>query len=359
MKKIAIIGNNASNLSINDGGRLKIRLYSNLLKKEGYDVDIIDLNKWKFHIFKTIRKIRKSIKNKEKIIVMAGPNGCRYIIPIVNYLNRKRESTIVFCPLGVGTIDFLLKKLDPLKVNDFITCKNFNGIRDEKMGKILSDFQYIVVQNESLKHCYEKFYNLSNVVVLKNFRYFPNETYKFTNINNTLKMVYYSRVCENKGIFDLIKAINEIDSSISTNISLDIYGDIQCDDKNDFLGKQTKNIKYCGIIKQEDSVKMLSNYDLFVLPTKYHGEGTPGSLIESFIAGTPVLVSSYSQAKDLIKEGFNGFIFKINDVESLKSKIIEISKMIGIVRSMRKNVLDFSKIFLYESNKNDFLNYLG
>ena len=42
-RKVYIIGNNASNESVSDGGRIKIRLYSELIKKCSGQVEIIDL----------------------------------------------------------------------------------------------------------------------------------------------------------------------------------------------------------------------------------------------------------------------------------------------------------------------------
>ena len=91
MKTISIIGNNASNKDISDGGRLKIRLYSKLLLKCGYQTNIIDLNRWPIHIFSLLIKIKKSIKNNTNILIMAGPKGCRIIIPLVNFLNENLD----------------------------------------------------------------------------------------------------------------------------------------------------------------------------------------------------------------------------------------------------------------------------
>ena len=86
---ITFIANNANNGLVSDGGRIKIRLYKDLLIKEGYKVNIIELDGWKKRVFNIIFQIKKAIKNRDRIVIMAGPKGCRKIIPLLNFLNKK------------------------------------------------------------------------------------------------------------------------------------------------------------------------------------------------------------------------------------------------------------------------------
>ena len=108
-RKIYIIGNNNNSQNISDGGRIKLRLFAKLLS-ENNEVTIIDLSGWKKNILRVVYQIKKSIKEQSTIVIMAGPSGCRILIPIINYFNKKHKSKAVFCALGVGTIDKLIKK---------------------------------------------------------------------------------------------------------------------------------------------------------------------------------------------------------------------------------------------------------
>ena len=360
MRKILIIGNNNNGNNVSDGGRIKIRLFFNLLKREGFDVSVADLYKWKLKIIKLISKIKKAIKESSTIVIMAGPNGCRPIIKLVNRLNKKKKARVVFCPLGIGAIDKLLQKRTPDEVSNFISGNDFLGIKDDKFGKELSLLHRIILQNDVLCATYKKFYNLDNTCVLENFRD-VEITGKTYNVSNNFRIAYIARVTENKGIFDLIYAVKLFNQSNSHKIFLDIYGENQLSkEQQDCFNKQLSDeIKYHGEIFGTDMISLLKQYDLFCLPTKYHGEGTSGSMIESMIAGTPVLVSSYSQSTHLIKDGFTGFIYEIGNVESLYEKITYIINNRDLLEKIGKNAQEEAQKYTYKANKQIFINYLS
>ena len=90
MKRITIIGNNAHGNEVYDGGRLKIRLYATVLKENGYDVNIIDLDGWKFRFLSVLKQIKEATKRGDTILIMAGPKGCRMMIPLVNKRNKEK-----------------------------------------------------------------------------------------------------------------------------------------------------------------------------------------------------------------------------------------------------------------------------
>ena len=358
--KINIIGNNNSGEAVSDGGRIKIRLFQTLLLEENIDAGIIELNNWKKHFFRIIREIKHSLKNKEPIVIMAGPNGSRFIIPIVYHLNKKYKTRVVFCPVGIGTIDKIVRNMSPIQLTNFLLCKDFCGKKDKRFSKYLSSFSEVVLENTVLEECYKEFYSLKNTSVLTNFRVFDGEqNYKLINSGSELHCVFLARVCLEKGILDLVECINQINKKSESKIYLDIFGDIQLKDDVTFFSKTNEYVKYCGVVEQNECYKLLSKYDLFVLPTKYHGEGTPGSLVESLIAGTPVLVSNYSQSKELIIEGYNGYLFEMNSLDDLKDKLNFILNNKNKLKGLRKNALESSKKFIYKNIKNDFLGKIG
>ena len=360
MKRILIIGNNNGGNSVTDGGRIKIRLFFSLLSKEGHILEIADLYKWKLHVVRLISAIKKAIKNKDIILIMAGPNGCRPIIKLVNHLNKKRYSRVVFCPLGIGSLDILLKDKNPDEVRKFMSCKDFLNISDDSFKKELQLLDKIILQNDVICKTYRQFYNLSNVCVLQNFRDAIISCKNTDCSSPILKIVYMARITNNKGIFDLIDVVKRINKNTDFQISLDIFGDNQLNKEESslFFSLLDKSISYLGELFDSDAIALLKKYDLFCLPTKYHGEGTSGSFIEAMIAGTPVLLSSYSQADSLIKDGKTGFIFEIGNTDSLYEKLIYISKNKEMLRVVSKNAQIDAVKYTYESNKSNFLNYI-
>ena len=138
-KNICIIGNNANGAPITDGGRIRLRLYQTLLLENGYHVTVVDLCGWTKHIFSIIHEIKKAVKENDSIIIMAGPNGCRFIIPLVNHYNKKYKKKVVFSALGVGTLDSLLSRMSPENAKEFL-LGNTQGVKDEKMAKHLQKY---------------------------------------------------------------------------------------------------------------------------------------------------------------------------------------------------------------------------
>ena len=354
MKRITIIGNNAHNQPVHDGGRLKIRLYTEVLLEHGYDVNVIDLDGWKFRFLSVLNQISKATKRGDTIIIMAGPKGCRMMIPIVNKKNKEKRSRIIFCPLGIGTIDSVIKDLPMNQVDKFINCEDFFGKSDSKMRVELSKLDLIIPQNETLFNLYKKFYEIDNVKLVANFRN-TKIVPKTYNTSEPLSIIFASRVCENKGIFDLLYAVRALQQK-GLKIALNIFGELQLDNKqmsifNSFL---SGTIKYQGVISQSDAIETIAKHDLFCLPTKYYGEGTSGSLIEAFIAGTPALVSSYSQANLLIKSNETGLIFEIGNIESLQNCIEKLYKDRELLKSIGIKAQEDSKKYVFEYNKDTF-----
>ncbi len=356
-RKTYIIGNTNDFQDSADGQIVKVQLYYQILRREGFGVEMIELHNWKKKIFKLIHSIRKAIKEEANIIILGGPAGCRVTIPMVCRLNKKGKARVVFSSIGTGTLDLLLKKLTIEQANSFLACENFYGIKDKKMGKYLSKLSYVALENQKLQNAYISFYSLNNTIVLANFRDVPLKNRKYSHNENELNIVFLSRIHEKKGVLDLIDAVQEIRTKYSYNINLDIYGEVDLPDleKEKFYNSLSNEIKYLNAVSSRDVVDVLRKYDLFCLPTKYP-EGTPGAIVEAMIAGTPVLTSSFEQVKSLIVDGESGLVFKINDKNDLSNKIVyAYENKTSILPVIGKNGQKAASSFTYESNRDLFL----
>lgn len=358
MKKILIIGKKyIKNGTPVDGGRLKVFLYEKKLKDEGFDVTLIDLYHWFYHPLKLILRIKKGVKTNDIILTMGGPKGCRPLIKLVNRFNKKQHKRIGFCPLGIGTLDKLLKNKNSHQVEAFLKCEDFLGIKDEKMQKELSKLDFIMPQNIIIFNAYKNFYKLNNLTLVNNFRD-TSQTKLYVNKvkSDRIPLIYVSRITENKGIFDLLEAVKRLNST-QKKFSLDIYGEVQLD-KNHlkiFQSYLNESVQYHGLVSNEKITDLYKNYSLLVFPTKYYGEGTPGTIIEALIAGLPVLISNYSQSQLLIKDNVSGLIYDFNDIDSLINKLDYIYKNQNNLSMFAKYAyIDGSK-YLYKNNRKAFL----
>ena len=82
-----------------------------------------------------------------------------------------------------------------------------------------------------------------------------------------------------------------------------------------------KNICWINTYENIKDIFLLS--DVFILPSKYEGLGLV--LLESMSAKTPIIASNSSAIPELIKNNYNGFLFKEGDYIDLadKMKLIE------------------------------------
>lgn len=354
-RTVTIIGNNGSGAPLSDGGRIKLRLFRDLLVREGISVNIIELDGWKKHPIGLIASIRKSVRKGDTILIMGGPKGCRVVIPLVCFFNKKRRARAVFCLLGVGTLDAVIKGLPEEDVSRFLKCEDFFGLHDEKMGRRLQSLDAVIPENEQLVTVYRNFYGLNNLCMIRNFRDVEIQPRDYKT-QGVFRIVFFARVCASKGIFDLLDAVSLlIDQGF--DIELSIYGELQFDEEEgrrfqDFLDER---VIYKGTIASSESISTLATFDLFCLPTRYYGEGTPGSLIEAFIAGTPVLISSYSQSSLFVPSKEYGLVFEIGNTADLIEKLRYAYNNWQELAQMGVNGQSLGKKYVYAYNRKDFL----
>ena len=93
-------------------------------------------------------------------------------------------------------------------------------------------------------------------------------------------------------------------------VKIDFYGPINPND-NDYFSEilsRHKSMNYLGVLDPSDIVKTLSEYDVLVLPTHFFTEGFPGSVLDAYRSGIPVIVTEWLHAKQFVRDGESGFI---------------------------------------------------
>jgi len=116
---------------------------------------------------------------------------------------------------------------------------------------------------------------------------------------------------------DLIEAI----SQINKDVKLLIVGDgPQWDNLQKLIKEKNLENKVIMVGRRDDVPEILSDFDLFVLPSKEEALGT--SLLEASSAGVPVIGSRVGGIPECVNEEKNGLLFEPLNVEDLKNKIL-------------------------------------
>ena len=80
---------------------------------------------------------------------------------------------------------------------------------------------------------------------------------------------------------------------------------------------QSSNVKWLGL--RDDIAELIAVSDIFVLPS--YREGLPVTLMEATSMNKPIVTSDTVGCKDVVKDGYNGFLVPIKDSKTLSNKI--------------------------------------
>jgi len=113
--------------------------------------------------------------------------------------------------------------------------------------------------------------------------------------------------------------------------------------------KERKLEDTCHLLVEPKRAKeFLYIADIFALPSLREGQSIV--TYEALAAGLPVLASAISGPKDIIKEGYNGFLFPIGDEQTLSEKIAYFYKNRSELETMSVNARSSVKNFTINYN---------
>lgn len=76
---------------------------------------------------------------------------------------------------------------------------------------------------------------------------------------------------------------------------------------------------------RKDISELLASSDIFIFPS--YREGLSLALMEAMVSGTMIICSDIRGNRDLIEDGYNGYLFRPNDADRLKLLIESVSKV--------------------------------
>ena len=154
-------------------------------------------------------------------------------------------------------------------------------------------------------------------------------------------IAWVGRLTKQKNPQMMLEAFYEFSKSYPDYI-LDIYGDGILREE---LLKDIHNHNFEQKIILHGSVdniyEQISNAKMFVLTSQF--EGMPNALIEAMCLGLPVISTKVAGATDVIKNGENGFLINLNDVNSLINAMARITKDEKIQSQVAHNASDLYK----------------
>lgn len=132
-----------------------------------------------------------------------------------------------------------------------------------------------------------------------------------------IDVLYAGVLTKHKGVHILIDAFKKIKRD---RVRLHIVGDGNYRYKLEDMSGEDDRIIFYNTLPNEELQKLYKKMDVLVIPSLCY-ENFPVVIQECFRAGVPVIGSRIGGIPELIKNGYNGFLFEAGNVDDLKQKL--------------------------------------
>lgn len=256
-------------------------------------------------------------------------------------LKRKGK---INCPVALASMGVFSKEAQAqkaIKKKIFITGCKLLGLFNDITWSVTSE-----LEATDVKH-----------VIGKNIRYIVAEDLPRTNIpgikrinDGKFKIVFLSRICEHKNPLMLIDSLSQMNSI--DNMEVDFYGPIQ---EVEYWNKCLEKLKdakykwsYGGDVPSENVQEVLSNYDVFVLPSQSENYGH--AIFEALSVGCIPVISDRTPWNDLERKNA-GIICKLTN-DDFSAAFIKLKDMdMDSISEMKNNAVKLAKEKVCNSKK--------
>lgn len=180
--------------------------------------------------------------------------------------------------------------------------ESYNGFQKWLFQKTVLRADVFFLQTKALMHYFSQFQ--ANIQQLPTSRDLP-EIKKESNFKK--RFIYLGHIKESKGIELLEQAVQQLNDSYIIHA----YGPIHNEKY------RTQLSIYQGLLAKEEVHKVLSQYDVLVLPTWFSGEGYPGAIIEAYSLGIPVIATRWKSIPEIVEDQKTGLLIQPQSLEEL------------------------------------------
>ena len=334
-RKVGIIGHFGGPENITDGQTVKTKiLYTELLQATDWEITIVDTYYKKKNPLKLAWDSIKCMVMTRDIIVLLSGNGMKLYFPILWCFAHFLKRRIYHDVIG-GNLDNYVKQVPSFR-------------------KYLNSFQVNWVETKGLKKRLENV-GVTNCEILPNFKRLNIvQTESLKKLEQPYKLCTFSRVMKEKGIEDAITAVEILNLEYGNQYcALDIYGLIDDGYKDTFdtlMSKTTEAISYKGVVPFDKSAEVLKEYHALLFPTFWMGEGFPGTIVDAFSSGLPVVASDWSSNAEIVENGITGIIYPSLYADNLVDAILYLINNANNYEAMRIRCLIEAKKYQPEGN---------
>lgn len=261
----------------------------------------------------------------DNVITLLSDNGLKAVMPVFVLCKHLFHNRISHLCLGAELARYLK--------------------RTPWVGKIMHKVDCLYAETNVLKRSLNES-GYDNVAILPNCKQLNTVSKEDLRLDwsEPYKLCMFARVMKEKGVEDAVNIVKQINEEAGRTVYiLDIYG--QVDSRQiewfDNLQKEfTPAIHYGGLVPFDKSVEVLKEYFALLFPTKFYVEGVPGTIIDAYASGLPVISSKWESFADVIDDGITGYGYEFDNLDALKDLLVKIADNPDMINSLRANCLD-------------------
>lgn len=321
MSKFLVLGYFGYKTNQLDGQTVKTRdLYRLAREQYGDSVEYFDTEDFKFSKVSVVKMFWRVVTCRH-LIYLPAHNNLKFIFPIVFCLSWIFRFDIHYFVVGGWLKEFL----EDLPMH----------------RRMVSKISNVYVETRQMKSSLEDYYHFENVELFLNFRYFDFDPNRVG--TDKLRLVFMARINKMKGldwIFELLRYIEN--NGLVDRFSMTFYGPVHEEDKAYFEENLAESsiAEYKGVLQPDEIYSTLNDYDVMLLPTHYYTEGLPGSIVDAYISGIPVIVSEWKHAHEFVDDEETGFIVPFVDGQQyMIERVMQLESDRKLLTELQKNSL--------------------
>lgn len=345
MRKVAICGHFGFGKTLLNGQTVKTKIVTEALEERlgSSEIKKIDTHGGKLQIIKSVLSAMGAMFTCRNLVILPAHNGVRVFGPVLALTGRITKCKLHYVVIG-GWLPEMLKSKPSL-------------------ARSLKKFDGIYVETSTLQRRMEDlgFQNIFNLPNCKELSILSPEELVHSR-TEPFRLCTFSRVLEEKGIEDAADAVMRINENCGRDACvLDIYGPVDPAYEARFseLRKTWPDaIQYRGCVDFDKSVDVLKDYFLLLFPTRFFTEGIPGTIIDAYAAGVPVVSAKWESCTDMVDEQ-TGFIYPFADKVALRRQLEQLIAEPEIVEAKKTACLKRAADYLPCNGMGILLDYLA
>lgn len=326
LKRVCAIGHYDSGANPANGQTIKTRTVTEELERRLGKADVLrlDTRGGAAALLKAPFQVLWALGRGRNVVLFPGLRGVCVFVPLLAAANLLFKRSVHYVVIG-GWLAEVLK-------------------RKRMLARQLKGFDGIYVETNTLKNALEQmgFRNAAVMPNCKDLRMLREEELIYP-VREPYRLCTFSRIMRMKGIEDAVEAVRAVNARYGRTVyTLDIYGQVDLQETGWFEGLKAvfpNHIRCGGLVPYEKSVEVLKDYFAMLFPTRYATEGLPGTILDAYAAGVPVLSARWDSFSDIVSEGETGFGYESGNSEQLERLLLKIAESPEAVLAMRPNCL--------------------